>query len=144
MSGIRGKNTKPEMLVRRGLHAMGFRFRLHAAGMHGRPDMVLPKYRAVIFIHGCFWHGHNCHLFRLPGTRPDFWRVKIEGNRTRDALAESRLMAEGWRVGTVWECSLRGRGALPLTEVLDTCGDWLRGDTPSMQVRGNDETRNAL
>ena len=85
MAGIRSRNTRPELIVRKGLHARGFRYRLHARGLVGRPDMVFRKYGAVIFVHGCFWHGHDCSLFRLPGTRSDFWQKKIGRNRERDS-----------------------------------------------------------
>lgn len=136
MSGIGGKNTKPEILVRKGLHAVGFRFRLHASGLPGKPDLLLPRYRAAIFIHGCFWHGHDCHLFRLPGTRPDFWLAKISENSRRDSVVVSRLLGDGWRVGTVWECALRGKTALPFGEVIDSCACWLRSDVPTLELKG--------
>lgn len=108
MSRIRGTNTKLEVLVRSALHARGFRYRLGGAGLPGKPDIVLPKYGTVVFVHGCFWHGHNCPLYRLPKTRPDFWAAKIESNKARDARVESQLRESGWRVELVWECSLRG------------------------------------
>ena len=104
MSGIRGRNTKPEILIRSLLHRQGFRFRLHVRDMPGKPDIVLPRYRAVVFVHGCFWHGHNCPLFKLPGTRPDFWSEKIERNQNNDNRAKAALLADGWRVGVIWEC----------------------------------------
>ena len=107
MSGIRGRNTKPEILIRSLLHRQGFRFRLHVRDMPGKPDIVLPRYRAVVFVHGCFWHGHSCPLFKLPGTRPDFWREKIERNQNNDNRAKRELLADGWRVGVIWECALR-------------------------------------
>src|SRR5690606_16975078 len=84
MSGIRGKNTRPELILRSALHRKGFRFRLHRKDLPGRPDMIFPQYRAVLFVHGCFWHGHNCHLFKWPSTREEFWREKIAGNIKRD------------------------------------------------------------
>ncbi|MDX3934135.1 very short patch repair endonuclease [Stenotrophomonas sp.] len=108
MSRIRGTNSKLEVLVRSALHARGFRYRLGGAGLPGKPDIVLPKYGTVVFVHGCFWHGHNCPLYRLPKTRPDFWAAKIESNKARDARVESQLRESGWRVELVWECSLRG------------------------------------
>lgn len=108
MSRIKGKDTKIELEVRRGLHALGFRYRLGGAGLPGRPDIVLPKYRTVVFVHGCFWHRHSCHLFRLPKTRPEFWEAKINANVARDRRKESELIAMGWRVETIWECQLRG------------------------------------
>lgn len=107
MSRIRGKDTKIELDVRRGLHALGFRYRLGGAGLPGRPDIVLPKYRAVVFVHGCFWHGHFCYLFRLPKTRVDFWQAKIDDNRKRDIRQVNLLQKLGWHVETVWECELR-------------------------------------
>lgn len=136
MSGIRGKDTRPEMVLRRGLHRLGFRFRLHDRTLPGRPDMVFPRRRAVLFAHGCFWHGHDCHLFREPSTRPEFWRGKIAGNRVRDAAAEATLAKLGWRLGIVWECALKGRAALPAGEVVERCAGWLRSDEPRLTVRG--------
>ena len=107
MSRIRGSNTKLELLVRRALHARGFRYRLRGAGLPGRPDLVLPRYRTAIFVHGCFWHAHACPLFRLPKTRPEFWRTKLESNQTRDERALEALRQMGWHSYVVWECSLR-------------------------------------
>jgi DNA mismatch endonuclease, patch repair protein len=110
MSGIRGINTKPELMVRRWLHRAGFRFRLHAKDLYGRPDVVLPRWNTVIFVHGCFWHGHvGCRYFCLPKTRTEWWVSKIEANAARDVLAISRLRDIGWRVAVVWECALRTR-----------------------------------
>lgn len=108
MSGIRGTNTRPERLIRSGLWAMGFRFRLHAKDLPGRPDLVLPKWRTVIFVNGCFWHAHDgCSYFRVPASRRDFWQAKFEANRIRDASAIEKLIKQRWRVITVWECALR-------------------------------------
>lgn len=125
MSGIRGRNTKPEILIRRLLHRRGFRFRLDVRELPGRPDIVLPRYRAAIFVHGCFWHGHDCPLFKWPQTRPEFWREKIARNRANDAKALAALAAQGWRIAIVWECAIRGadRDVGALIEQLDT---WLR------------------
>ena len=107
MSGIRGKDTSPELQVRRYLHAAGFRFRLHAKDLPGRPDLVLPKYNAVIQVHGCFWHQHpGCDLAVMPATRPDFWREKLEGNRDRDVRNKAKLEDMGWRVFELWECEI--------------------------------------
>jgi DNA mismatch endonuclease (patch repair protein) len=108
MSRIRNADTGIELLIRRGLHRLGFRYRLGGAGLPGRPDIVLPKYGTVVFVHGCFWHGHSCPLFRLPKTRSDFWAEKIESNRQRDRRSTLTLRKLGWRVITVWECQLRG------------------------------------
>jgi len=109
MSGIRGKNTKPELLVRRGLFAKGFRYRLHAQDLPGKPDLVFAKYRTVLFVNGCFWHGHNCHLFRPPATNTDFWETKIAKNRAKDESNKHLLLASGWKVVIVWECAMKGR-----------------------------------
>lgn len=136
MSAIRSKNTGPELALRCGLHALGFRFRINDRTLPGSPDIVFPKYRAVIFAHGCFWHGHDCALFRLPATRTDFWRSKIDGNRVRDAANEQKLIEQGWRALTVWECGLRGKGRLPLEEVIASCAAWLRDGTPSSSLSG--------
>ncbi|PWK55600.1 very short patch repair endonuclease [Roseicyclus mahoneyensis] len=125
MAGIRGKDTQPEMILRRGLHARGFRFRLHDRRLPGSPDLVFPGRRAAVFVHGCFWHGHTCPLFRLPATRQEFWRAKIEGNAARDKAAEAALLADGWRVLTIWECALKGRERLPVETVLDRAAEWL-------------------
>ena len=126
MAAVRGKDTKPELLIRRGLHARGLRFRLHARELPGRPDLVFPKHRAVLFVHGCFWHGHDCSLFQLPGTRREFWKAKIEGNRARDEKALAALRALVWRTGVVWECALRGRDRREPEEVFSACEAWIR------------------
>lgn len=106
MSGIRGKDTKPEMIVRKALHRAGYRYRLHVKDLPGKPDIVLPKYKTVIFVHGCFWHRHDCEKFKWPKTRPEFWREKIEGNVERDRETVSDLEKLGWKVLLVWECEV--------------------------------------
>jgi DNA mismatch endonuclease, patch repair protein len=109
MSQIKGKNTKPEMLVRRFLHAKGFRYKLHDKSLPGKPDLVLPKYKTVIFIHGCYWHKHeSCRYFVVPKTRTEWWMNKINGNVANDLRAIAALEKEGWKVITVWECELKG------------------------------------
>ena len=115
MSRIRGKNTKPEMLVRKYLFAHGFRYRLHSKNLPGKPDIVLPKYKTVIFVHGCFCHGHkDCKYFVVPKTRTDWWLNKINGNKANDAKKEQALEQAGWKVLTVWECQLKP-GKLEMT-----------------------------
>jgi len=121
MSRIRGRDTKPEMVLRRGLHALGLRFRLYRKDLPGRPDLVFPGPQAVIFVHGCFWHGHRCPMFKWPVTRRDFWRRKICANRNRDRTAIDALQSAGWRVLVVWECALRGPNRRPVEEVLQEC-----------------------
>jgi len=134
MSGIRGRDTKPEKLIRRLLHRRGFRFRINRRDLPGKPDIVFPGLRAVVLIHGCFWHGHDCPLFRLPGTRTEFWAAKISGNRTNDARVRQALLDAGWRVGTVWECALRGRQR-DIPGTIDALAEWLRGDAPAIDLR---------
>lgn len=140
MAAIRGVDTKPEMIIRRGLHARGFRFRLHDRKLPGRPDLTLPKYQAVIFINGCFWHGHDCHLFKWPKTREEFWRAKIEGNVTRDADNRKVLQNAKWRVGLIWECALKGRRRLPPGEGLARLAVWLKSERAFLEVRGDTRT----
>ncbi|WP_302621670.1 very short patch repair endonuclease [Roseobacter sp. MED193] len=125
MAGIRPKDTKPEMIVRKGLHGLGFRYRLHSRHLVGKPDLVLPKYRAALFVHGCFWHAHNgCSYFRLPKTRTEFWREKLEKNVERDQKTAQTLTASGWRVLTVWECATK---RLSLEDLIGKIAAWLRG-----------------
>jgi DNA mismatch endonuclease, patch repair protein len=136
MAGIRAKHTRPELVIRSGLHRRGFRFRLHDKRLPGKPDLVLAKYRAVIQVQGCFWHGHDCGLFKWPSTRQDFWRRKITGNQQRDQRNLAALEALGWRCLTIHECALKGRGRLPLNEVLAWTANWLRLGASSDQIRG--------
>jgi DNA mismatch endonuclease, patch repair protein len=108
MSQIRGKNTKPEMVVRRFLHSRGFRYKLHDKTLPGKPDIVLPKYKTIIFIHGCFWHGHEgCKYYVIPKTRTEWWLNKILSNKKNDFTAIKTLRKEGWRIINLWECDLK-------------------------------------
>lgn len=133
MSGIRGKNTKPEVVLRQALHARGFRFRLHSGKVPGRPDLVLPRYRALIFVHGCFWHRHQgCRYASTPSTRPEFWQAKFEANVARDRAVHLAVIESGWRVATVWECALRKRQEIEIT--VEELGEWLRGDTTEIEL----------
>lgn len=128
MSGIGPKDTKPEMILRRALHSMGFRFRLHDKRLPGKPDLVFPGRRAVVFVHGCFWHRHDdCRYAATPATRPEFWAAKFDGNVSRDARAREALLRAGWRFGVVWECGLRKYAA---AESIAACAAWLRSDEP--------------
>lgn len=138
MANIKGKNTTPELAIRSALHRRGFRYRLHRQDLPGKPDLVLARYRAVIFIHGCFWHGHSCHLFRWPKSREDFWQDKIAKNIERDRVQYHALLNAGWRIGTVWECALKGRSRLPFEDVLDQCAAWLEDKALTLEIRGNE------
>jgi DNA mismatch endonuclease, patch repair protein len=140
MSGIRSKDTKPEIIIRKALYALGFRYRLHSRNVPGKPDLVLKKYNAVIFIHGCFWHGHSCHLFKLPKTRTEFWKNKIETNQSRDEKVMKELHESGWRVATVWECALRGKNRMDLENLIDNLAQWLleNEETVTFQGRNNE------
>jgi DNA mismatch endonuclease (patch repair protein) len=133
MAGIRAKNTSPELLIRRSLHRLGFRFRLHDKRLPGKPDLLLPKYRAVIFVHGCFWHGHECPVFKWPTTRAEFWRSKIERNRENDGCHIKALREMGWRVCVIWECSVRKYGG----EVLALrVSRWLAEESHTLEIHG--------
>lgn len=115
MSLIRGKDTRPELVVRRMVHRLGYRFRLHRRDLPGKPDIVLPRHHAVIFVHGCFWHQHpdpTCRLARQPKTRIDFWQAKFAANQSRDLRAISALETDSWRVLVVWQCELRDKEQL--------------------------------
>lgn len=136
MAGIKGKNTKPELLIRKGLHALGFRFRLHSKAVTGKPDLVLKKYSAAIFVHGCFWHGHNCHLFKMPSTRTDFWEAKINRNRQRDQQVKAQLQASGWRRLVIWECALKGKTRLDFDPLIEGVALWLRGSQLEGEIVG--------
>lgn len=132
MAAIKGKDTQPELRLRKALHARGFRYRLHPAGLPGRPDLLLPKYRAAVFVHGCFWHRHpGCRYATTPGTRLEFWRSKFQQNTARDARAVVELGELGWRVAVIWECALRGDGAAKATNEL--C-EWLLGSGPRFET----------
>jgi len=128
MSGIGSKNTKPEIIVRKLLHSNGYRFRLHSKNLPGRPDICLPKHKSVIFVNGCFWHGHSCPIFRVPKTRPDFWYAKIEGNRQRDRKNIEDLLELGWRVLVIWECTLRGKNKASFEGLSKMLDSWFDSD----------------
>jgi DNA mismatch endonuclease (patch repair protein) len=137
MAGIRGTNTRPEVWVRHGLHRLGFRYRLHSSGLPGKPDIVLKRHRAIVLVNGCFWHGHDCHLFRWPGSRKQFWKTKITRNRCRDQEVRDQLAAAGWRVLVIWECALKGRERRPLDAVIKEAARWIRKGGSWHEIRGN-------
>jgi DNA mismatch endonuclease (patch repair protein) len=136
MTRIRGRDTKPEMLIRRGLHARGLRYRLHDRNLPGRPDLVFPRYTAVVLVHGCFWHGHACPMFRMPSTQPEFWTEKIAANRRRDARALEDLLDAGWRVLIVWECCLKGTKKWPLESVINAAVEFIQGSETTRTIAG--------
>ncbi len=136
MSGIQGKDTKPEVMIRKALHRKGFRYRLYVKSLSGKPDLVFPKYNAVIQVNGCFWHGHSCHLFKWPSTRPDFWRNKILGNKGRDMKNKLELEKLGWRVLTIWECAIKGKHRQPLEVLIEQTSGWLVMNKSSNEIRG--------
>lgn len=144
MRAIRGSDTRPERLVRSVLHARGLRFRLQRRDLPGRPDLVLPRHRTAIFVHGCFWHGHGCPMFRLPTTRTEFWRDKIAANKNRDAAVKAVLDTLGWRQLWVWECATRGRSRLSQQALGDQMEDFLRGDARMAEIAGYLTTSESL
>jgi len=137
MANIKSKNTCPELRIRKALFKKGFRYRLHAKKMAGKPDIVLRRYKAVIFVNGCFWHGHEgCNLYRPPKTRTEFWVSKIEKNKARDVVNKLKLENDGWRCLIVWECTLKGRSKLEFESLINDISDWILGFRKSSQIRG--------
>ena len=133
MAGIKGSNTKPERDLRAALHARGFRYRHHANNIVGRPDLVFPKYRAVVFVHGCFWHRHDgCRYATTPATRPEFWKAKFAANVARDERVNRELLKCGWRVGTVWECRLRTSDGV--CAAAKHVAEWLVSELPLLDL----------
>lgn len=135
MSGIQGKDTKPELIVRRMLFASGYRFRLHRKDLPGSPDIVMPGRRVAIFVHGCFWHLHQgCHYAKMPATRPEFWKAKLEANAARDGRAATKLLEQGWRVLSVWECATRDQESL--ASLQERMRAWIDGGEPVGEIGG--------
>lgn len=134
MAGIGPSDTRPELIIRKGLHSLGSRFRLGknyrrgGRALPGKPDLIFPGHQAVIMVHGCFWHGHACHLFRWPSSNEAFWRAKIAGNIARDRNVREQLLTRRWRVLEVWECTLKGKERMPAGEVLRKCATFIEGD----------------
>jgi len=141
MSRIRGKHTKPELIIRKGLFALGFRYHLHVDKLPGRPDLVFSKYGAVIFVHGCFWHEHRCRLFRWPKVNADFWRKKISRNRANDAKNLVKLQLAGWRTLIVWECAVRDRHRSSPAKVIDRVARWLCSRRRSLEISASPSAR---
>lgn len=137
MAAIKSGNTQPELRIRKALHSKGFRYKIQDKNLPGKPDLVFPKFSAVIFVNGCFWHRHDCHLFRMPATRADFWNEKLNKNVERDKFNNERLMSDDWRVCLLWECSLKGKGKLDFDYIIFTLQDWLKSDHTFLEVRGD-------
>jgi DNA mismatch endonuclease, patch repair protein len=137
MRAVKSKNTALELLIRRGLHAAGFRYRLHDRLLPGTPDLTFRKFNAVIFVHGCFWHQHGCTRSKLPSNSRDFWAIKLATNANRDKRAMQQLLENGWRVATVWECALRGSHRLEGERVIQILGSWLRSVNATLDVSGD-------
>lgn len=135
MRAVRSKDTEPEIRVRQLLHKRGLRFRLHDKSLPGKPDLVFPRFRGAVFVHGCFWHGHDCSLFKMPGTRLAFWCQKFNQNQARDGRVTTQLLSAGWRVAVVWECALKGRGRMAEAEMADTLAAWLSGEDATVVLR---------
>lgn len=136
MRRVRDKDSKAELSLRRNLHAAGLRYRLHQPNLPGKPDLVLPRFKAVIFMHGCFWHGHDCGRAGLPLTRTEFWARKIQDTRLRDTRVVAQLLEDGWRVFTVWECALRGRTQIPILDVIQKVSEFLHSDKQENEISG--------
>jgi DNA mismatch endonuclease (patch repair protein) len=132
MANITSRNTKPELFIRSELHKQGFRFRINARNIKGTPDIVLKRYSALIFTHGCFWHGHNCHYFKLPATRRAFWSNKIECNRKRDAETILALKKDGWRICIVWECAVRSKKRI---QYVSHIARWITGNRKFKEIQ---------
>ena len=140
MSAITATNTRPEMLVRRKLHRAGYRYRLHDRKLPGTPDIVLPRYKAIIEVHGCFWHRHDCHLFKWPASQEEFWRKKLQRNFDRDVQNQKSLLEMGLRVLVVWECALKGKRKLEQKDLDIRLFSWIRGDELVGEIRGRQES----
>lgn len=125
MSGIKSKDTNPELKVRKELHRRGFRYRIHNSSLPGKPDIVMSKHKTVILVHGCFWHMHDCKLFKLPQTRRDFWKNKLENNVKRDKQNNTLLNMKGWRVFVIWECSIKRKDRQFIKRAIDAFEEWL-------------------
>lgn len=136
MAAVRARDTKPELMIRRALHGAGLRYRLNVRDLPGKPDIVLPRYRAVVFVHGCFWHRHECDLFRWPESRTEFWRDKLDGNAVRDRNASEALDKAGWRQAVIWECALKGRKKRDFQDTMQRLIAWIRSDEQAITIGG--------
>lgn len=136
MARVGSKDTKPELLIRQGLHARGFRYRLHVKGLPGKPDLVFPRYKCVVQINGCFWHGHGCPRCRMPSSNVEYWNRKVARNKERDSSNRQSLLDQGWRVLTVWECALIGKRKLGTDQVVALTAEWLQSSVSFCEIEG--------
>ena len=136
MAAVRARDTKPELMIRKALHGAGLRYRLNVRDLPGKPDIVLPRYRAVVFVHGCFWHRHECDLFRWPESRTEFWRDKLDANAARDVKAADALEEAGWRQAVIWECALKGRKKRDFQDTMQRLIAWIRSDEQAITIGG--------
>jgi DNA mismatch endonuclease (patch repair protein) len=136
MASVGQKNTGVERMLRSALHDAGLRYRIHDRTLPGSPDLVFPRFRAVVFIHGCYWHAHGCHRSTVPKTRRDFWEDKFDANKSRDERKAQTLLADGWRVLTVWECALRGKTARNPHYIASAVRRWLQSSTTRREIGG--------
>ncbi len=134
MASIPSKNTRPELAIRKGLHRMGFRYGLHSGRFRGHPDLLLPKYKAAIFVHGCYWHGHGCAENKPASSNKEYWSHKINKNRERDKNNQEAILAAGWRFLVIWECSIRRKGEFNLNEVIMQVAMWLKDNSFSAEI----------
>ena len=136
MAAIKGSHTRPELIIRKAMHAEGLRYRLHVKDLPGKPDLVFPRHRAAVFVNGCFWHQHECHLFKWPATRRDFWKEKISRNVLNDERAIEELRKDGWRIAVIWECALKGRTRLDFDETMQRLAAWIKSSEETITIRG--------
>ena len=136
MSRVGSKDTGPELLIRKGLHAVGFRYRLHVKELPGNPDLVFRRYKSVIFVNGCFWHGHSCPRCRMPNSNTEYWKRKVARNVQRDVINRQSLLDEGWRVLTIWECALTGKWKLGIDQVIALTSSWLLSTESNGEIKG--------
>ena len=136
MAAVRARDTKPELMIRKALHGAGLRYRFNVRDLPGKPDIVLPRYRAVVFVHGCFWHRHECDLFRWPESRTEFWRDKLDANAARDVKAADALEEAGWRQAVIWECALKGRKKRDFQDTMQRLIAWIRSDEQAITIGG--------
>lgn len=136
MAAVRARDTKPELMIRKALHASGLRYRLNVRNLPGKPDIVLPRHRAVVFVHGCFWHRHECDLFRWPESRTEFWRNKLNANAGRDMKTAEALEKAGWRQAVIWECGLKGRKKRDFQDTMQRLIAWIKSGEQTITIRG--------